>query len=90
MAQAELELREEEARQKEEEARRLQEELEEARKKMEENQRALSEVLAPPPSVIHVVRENDVDESREDNLEGGECGVGKREIIPNVASYGSR
>ena len=70
-AQQELELREEEARIKEEEARRLQEELEEARKKMEENQRALSEVLAPP-AVIHVT-ENDVDESREDNMEGGEC-----------------
>ena len=73
-AQEALEQREEEARVKEEEARRLQEELEDARRKMEENQRALSEVLAPP--VVHVT-ENDVEESHEENMEGGEWrGVG--------------
>ena len=70
-AQLALELREEEAREKEEEARRLHEELAEANRKTAENQRALSEVLAPP-TVDHIT-ENDVEESHEDNMEGGEC-----------------
>ena len=69
---------------KEEEARRLQEELEDARRKMEENQRALSEVLAPP--VVHVA-ENDVEESHEENMEGGEWREGHWRHQPTTCLY---
>ena len=49
---------------------------------MEKNQHALSEVLAPPPQVV---RENDVDELHEDNMEGGkDCQAELSRMIVNV------